>query len=176
MPENPIQENDEFSPLEKPIITSAKKEPKPKTRKPKTQGQLEQFEKIRLKRLDMINEKNEKKRVEASLLLLKHGYVKKEELENSQDSLAKESSPAPKKMSVVKSQKEESESDTEPEVIVIKKKKKPKKTIIIEESESSDSDTPPQKPVIKQRPMVSQQNKKSVIKVHTPQTFNYFVD
>ena len=82
------------------------------------------------------------------------------------------------------------ESDSEVEVVVVKKKqkikekpKKKKKIITIEISDSeSDSEEDEPEPVKKQRPlaprqMVSQQNKKSLIKVHKPvEQINYFCD
>ena len=52
--ENLINDDDEQTPLEKPVTD---KKPIKKERKPKTPGQLEQFEKVRLKRLDKLKEK-----------------------------------------------------------------------------------------------------------------------
>jgi len=86
-----------------------------------------------------------------------------------------------------------SDSSSEEEVVIVKKKrekikekpKKKKKKIIIEisdsESESEEEEEEPE-PVKKQKPlkareMITQQNKKSLIKVHKPvEPINYFCD
>jgi len=83
-----------------------------------------------------------------------------------------------------------SDSSSEEEVVIVKKKrekikekpkKKKKKTIIeISDSESESGEEP--EPVKKQKPlkareMITQQNKKSLIKVHKPvEPINYFCD
>ena len=177
MADNSTMENlDNSVPLEKPLATKPPKVPKePKVpiesivsekgykervRKPKTPGQLEQFEKVRLKRLEDLRLKKEKQKVEAAALLLQHDYVKKE----PKDAVKKTAT-----------KKEGSGSDSEPEIVVVKKKKK-RVVVVREDSESEDEYDPPVRHVHTSRPMVSQQNKKSVIKVHTPQHINYFVD
>jgi len=83
---------------------------------------------------------------------------------------------------------ESGESDSEDEVVVVKKKKKvkevpkkKKKIITIEisdsESESEDEPEPVKQAPLKPRQMVTQQNKKSLIKVHKPvEQINYFCD
>jgi len=78
---------------------------------------------------------------------------------------------------------DESEEESEEEIVIKKKRKvkevKPppkKRTIVIEVSSSeseSDEEPPPPK---KQRAMVSQQNRKSIIKVHRQEPINYFAD
>jgi len=161
--ENLTNDDDEQIPLEKPIID---KKTIKKERKPKTPAQLEQFEKVRLKRLDKLKEKKELQKIEASKLLLNNGYVKKEEL------------PPKKTIEPIKqilTPHVDNESDNDDEnVIIVKKKKKPKKkTIIIEESDESEEE--PEVVYKKTRDLISQQNKKSVLKIHRPQVHDYFV-
>ena len=83
-------------------------------------------------------------------------------------------------------------TDYEEEVVIVKKKrekvkekpKKKKKKIIIEisDSESEEEEEEEPEPVKKQKPlkardMITQQNKKSLIKVHKPaEPTNYFCD
>ena len=85
-----------------------------------------------------------------------------------------------------------SDSSSEEEVVIVKKKrekvkekpKKKKKKIIIEisDSESEEEEEEDPEPVKKQKPlkardMITQQNKKSLIKVHKPvEPINYFCD
>ena len=164
-----IKENDDM-PLEKQIID---KKPVKKERKPKTPAQLEQFEKIRLKRLDKINEKRELQKIEASKLLLNNGYVKKEDL------------PPPKRIEPIKQvltphepyEQDKTDSESDNDVIIVKKKKKPKKkTIIIEESDEEEEE--PEviyNTVKKTRDFITQQNKKSVLKIHRPSPHDYFI-
>jgi len=175
MSDIPIKENltnddireDEEIPLEKPVIG---KQTIKKERKPKTPAQLEQFEKVRLKRLDKLKEKKELEKIEASKLLLNNGYVKKEELPPK-----KTIEPIKQILTPHTDDKTDNESDNDDEnVIIVKKKKKPKKkTIIIEESDESEEE--PQVVYKKTRDLISQQNKKSVLKIHRPQVHDYFV-
>jgi hypothetical protein len=107
----------------------------------------------------------------------------------------KEQENKPKPKQVIKEESEsESESSSSEEEVVIKKKKrikevkevkktKKKKVITIELSDSdSDSEEEEEEPVKKQKPlkardMITQQNKKSLIKVHKPaEQINYFCD
>ena len=178
MSDIPIKENltnedandDDQIPLEKPTIA---KQTIKKERKPKTPAQLEQFEKVRMKRLDKLKEKKELQKIEASKLLLNNGYVKKEEL------------PAKKRIEPIKQiltphidDDDDDDDDNNDDVIIVKKKKKPKKkTIIIEESESEEEEEPEivYNKVKKTRDFITQQNKKSVLKIHRPQVHDYFV-
>ena len=150
--------DDSDTPLQKPLKVKEKK-----PRKPKTEKQLQQFENARLKRQEKIKESKLNKKIEASKLLLEHGYqapltpVHQEPIDETT----------------------EEENSEDNEIIIIKKKKKPKKkTYIIQESSDDDSDGEEEK--VKQiynksRQMVSQQNKKSMIKIHKP-SHNYFVE
>lgn len=153
---NDEQIDDNNIPLLKPL-----KEKKP--RPPKTAKQIEQFENARLKRQEILKEKNLNKKLEASKLLLEHGYTLPEKKEVINE-----------KPKVIKPDDSDDESDNE--VVIIKKKKKPKKkTYIIEESSEDEDESEKVKQIYKQsRQMVSQQNKKSIIKVNNPH--NYFVD
>jgi hypothetical protein len=170
--------NDINEPLTKPI-----KEKKP--RPPKTQAQLEQFQKVRLKRAESLKQKTITKKIEASKLLLSHGIelpakpiIQEEKLPAKKQNIKQVLTPTHKDV------EEESESDDEPPVIIVKKKKKKKqpKTIIIEESDSeSDNESDANQHYINKvkqaRHFVSQQNKKSLIKVHKKNDVpNYFVD
>jgi len=160
---------------ETPII----KEKKPK--KSRTDKQLEQFKVAQEKRAASIETQKDAKRLASAKLILENDIKVKTVLKKQQ------------KAAVVKEESSDESSESEAEVIqVIKKKKaKPKpvvaakkkrKTIIIEVSDSdsdtdsdSDDDTPP--PAPRQREMITQQNKKSLIKVHKPApVMNYFAD
>lgn len=177
--------NDINEPLQKPIkntpVSINTDEPKPKKpRKPKTPAQLEQFEKVRQKRLESLKQKSINKKIEASKLLLSHGIELpakeskiKEDLPQAKPKYHQELTPTHKDDT-------DNESDEEPPVIIVKKKKKKKqpKTIIIEESSDEEDDQQHYINKVKEaRHFVSQQNKKSLIKVHKKQEVpNYFVD
>ena len=107
-------------------------EPIKKTRKPKTEKQLQAFQKALEVRKNNLALKNEQKKIEASKYLLKKGIkLPKVEIEEEDD---------------------ESIEDDEPEVIYVKKppkkadkKKKKKKKIIIEsDTEESESESEPE--------------------------------
>ena len=147
---NELNELNEEVPLLKPV----------KVKKPRTQKQLEAFtvvqEKLKAKR----DEQLEMKKVEAAKLLLKHESKTK------------------KKTNVT-----ESESSSEEEIIYLKrdkpKKKKKVKTIILSSSESeSETESDDNVEPIKEKKFISQQSKKSIIKVSKPEPIkrNYFVD
>jgi hypothetical protein len=177
--------NDINEPLQKPIknmpVSINTDEPKPKKpRKPKTPAQLEQFERVRQKRLESLQQKTINKKIEASKLLLSHGI----ELPSKAEPKIKEELPQAKPkyhQELTPKDDTDDESDDEPPVIIVKKKKKKKqpKTIIIEESDSDEDDAQQHyiNKVKEARHFVSQQNKKSLIKVHKKQEVpNYFVD
>ena len=161
------QEIDE--PLTKPIKV---KKPRP----PKTEKQMEQFQNAKKKRDEALKKKKEEKELESAKLLLSHGYeIKKHD--NSMCPPAQElpSKKKPKQILSPAVDESSSEEDEAPLIIVKKKKKKKPKTIVIEESES-DEEEEPSIQYIKKRDFVSQQNKKSVIKVHKNNVVpNYFV-
>ena len=179
--------NDINEPLQKPIknmpVSINTDEPKPKKpRNQKTPEQLEQFEKVRQKRLESLKQKTINKKIEASKLLLEHGI----ELPSKAEPKLKEELPQAKpkyhqELTPIHKEDTDNESDDEPPVIIVKKKKKKKqpKTIIIEESESEEEDAQQHyiNKVKEARHFVSQQNKKSLIKVHKKHDVpNYFVD
>ena len=128
--------------------------------KPKRQmseKQKENFKLLQEKRMKSIENKKLEKKIEASKLLLQHNITK--------DNITK----------VKKEPKYvyESSSDDEPEIIYVKKNKstKSKKKIIVEESDTEDEYEEPINKVKKSWGS-SQQNKKSVVKVNTPQYTN----
>ena len=198
MSDNPNTESSENlnEPLEKPI-----KEKKP--RKPKTHAQLEQFETVRLKLAEKRQQTKLDKEIKASQLLLSHGIelpAKRGDIspltpfqkERVRDGDISPLTPFQKeglkgnvvsfRENVVLSNDDDNDDDDdEPQVIIVKKKKKKKqpKTIIVEES-SSESDDDEQQYINKvkeARHFISQQNKKSLIKVHKKNDVpNYFVD
>lgn len=104
---------------------------KRKMTKPKTQAQLQAFEKARLTRLANIEKLNKQKELYYAKLLEEHN----KQIEPEVKPVAKK---APKKQVIYK----EEESDSEPEVVYVKKpsKKKKKKKIIIESSSESSSE------------------------------------
>lgn len=145
--------------------------PTPKPKKKMTENQLNNLKKgqeIMQKNREM---KKLNKKIEASKILLENNIevapkkkpVKPIEIESEDEK--------PIKKKPVKKIIEE--SDDEEDVIIVKKKKKPK-TIIIEESESDNDsvDTVPEK----KRPLKSQENKKSSIKMthQLPTNFTNF--
>ncbi|MEI6371493.1 MAG: hypothetical protein WCO49_17570 [Nostocales cyanobacterium ELA608] len=173
MSDNIIKENvEEEVPLEKPIKKVIETIPIAKETKPKkarTPAQLAQFENARVKRQANIKLKEDNKKLEASKLLLDNGYVKKDDVKPTEI----------KKVIQEPVDVTTDESEAESEIIIVKKKKKPKKkTYIIEESSDDEEyEINKAKEVYKKsRNMVSQQNKKSIIKVNTPSFLNYFVD
>ena len=177
MSENNITENvEEEIPLEKPIkkvdeSLPITKEKKPK--KPRSPAQIKQFEDVKIKRKENIIQKETSKKIEASKLLLENGYVKKDDVKPVEEIKTK------KKVIQEPVDVTTDESEAESEIIIVKKKKKPKKkTYIIEESSDDEEyEINKAKEVYKKsRNMVSQQNKKSIIKVNTPSYLNYFVD
>jgi len=159
--------------LEKPI-----KEKKP--RKPKTQAQLEQFEKVRLKLAEKRQQTKLDKEIKASQLLLSHNI----ELPSKQP-IIKEDLPQAKPQKIKQSLQEpinndeDDDDDNAPQIIIVKKKKKKQpKTIIVEETDSESDDEQQYINKVKEaRNFISQQNKKSLIKVHKKNDVpNYFVD
>ena len=118
-----------------------------RTKKERSEKQLQHTENMRKKRFENIEKAKLNKKIEASKILLENDVK-------------------PKKKII-----KEPESESEEEVIIIEKKKKPKKKtkrIIIEES-SSDEEEEDEKEEEKRapnRPFKSQQNKKSIIKIN----------
>lgn len=128
--------------------------PLEKTKKVRSEKQVEQFKQIVNKRKENIEKKKLEKKIEASKLLLQHDVKISE----------------PKKKVIAK---EESESDnnSEPEIVIVSKKKKKKPIkIAIEESDEEDEEEEISKPkyINKAREFKHQNYKKSIIKHFPP--------
>ena len=164
---------------------------KPKTKRKMSENQMKNLEVGRQRRKEKLEEKKESLKMEYAKKLyeedLKNKSLKPDT--NSEDNLRQsKSKPKPKPAPV-----EESSSEEEEVIIRSKqstKKKKKKKKVVIELS-SSDDDTDEEEEEEAEprrglgdeitnpkpsRKMVSQQNKKSIIKVTEPFKRNYFAD
>jgi len=138
---------------------------KPKKEKRKqSEKQVEQFKMATQKRAENAKTRLNERKIESAKLLLENDFKVKK-----------------KKIKAVEPESEtESESEEEEEVIVVKKKKrsKPKrKKIITIEVSDDDTSSEDEEPIV--RKMTTQQNKRSVIKVHKPPEkpfFNCFTD
>ena len=148
--------------------------PLTKQKKPRSQAQIEAFEKVKEKRRQNLEAKKQEKIINSAKLILE------EETKRSNfacEAPLKKSQPK-KKVKHVEPEQEpetESESESEEEVIVVKKSKPVKKQkkvrkIIIEESSSEDEDDeseyepePPQKP-----------QRKPVVRVIRPNPNDFF--
>ena len=140
--------------------------------KPKTEAQLKQFELVKQKRQESVEKRKLEKRIEASKLLLAHNIPIPETPVSVPTKTAPTPPPSP----------EESSSSEEEEIIVKKAAKKPRKKRVIKiemsDSDSSESEPEPVKhePPKKNKSFRSQQNRKSVITMHTPKPSCYFDD
>jgi hypothetical protein len=179
-----------------------------KEKKPRTENQINQFKRLQEVRKEKLNNRKLEKKIEASKLLLQQDpeFLKKfsQELnqvptptsesndkitevdENNNTNSNNNSTSSNNKGKVSKKEPTVIELDTDEEseesVIIVKKKAKPKKKkkIIVEQSEESSSGTDEEtvKVMKPQRNFVSQQNRKSVIKIHEkakPSFEHYFV-
>ena len=153
---------DDTANIEQPI-ESVEKPKQIRVKKPRTEKQIKQFESLcKSKRTDNIKESKKLKKLEASKLLLENEYEIKPKV-----APVVPSSPSP-------TSPDSDESDNEPTIIIKKKKKPRKKTIIIEESDSDEESVEYVRP--KERKFVTQQNQKSVVKIHHKSVPNYFAD
>jgi hypothetical protein len=121
-----------------------------KPRPPKTEAQKQQFQNVLKKRKELLDKAMLEKKIEASKLLLSQGLE------------------IPKINNKVDVVEESSSDESEEEVIIVKRKpKKKKKIIYMSESSESDSDSDGNPPAHnhQKRNFITQQNKKSVIKV-----------
>lgn len=152
---------------------------KPKTKRKMSENQMKNLEVGRQRRKEKLEEKKESIKMEYAKKLyeedLKNKSLKPDT--NIEDNLKKSKS-KPKPAPV-----EESSSEEEEEVIIRSKqstkKKKKKKKVVIELSSSDDDTDEEEEEEAEPKPsrkMVSQQNKKSVIKVTEPVKKNYFAD
>ena len=145
--------------------------PLTKQKKPRSQAQIEAFERVKEKRRQNLEAKKQEKLINSAKLILE------EETKKTSHVPLKKSQPK-KKVKHVEPEPEpetESESESEEEVIVVKKSKPVKKQkkvrkIIIEESSSEDEDDeseyepePPQKP-----------QRKPVVRVIRPNPNDFF--
>jgi hypothetical protein len=192
-------------PLTKSKGGRPKNPPKVKEKKPRTEKQIEAFNKAQQKIKEIREKKKEEKKIEASKLLLEKGIelpvlFKKELTENETTPLTKKQ---PKPQPVLNLPPEEGQDtgpEEEEEIVYIKKDKKVKpipkkkrKKIIVYQDNSSDSESDSssdeeieEEEDLKPKHFKSQRNKKSLIKVYdTPQhkpkpplnhSTNYFCD
>jgi hypothetical protein len=180
-----MSDNDDIEnnvPLEKTKTIKEAKEVKVKEKKPRTEKQKAQFQEVMTKRKENIEKKKLEKKVEASKLLAEKDPDFFKQLAPVAESEVKvKKTKAPKEPTVINL---DDESESEESVIIVKRKpksKKKKKKIIVEESESSSSSSDEEVAQLPKpkRNFVSQQNKKSIIKIHnkpsTPSYENYFV-
>lgn len=148
-----------------------------KEKKPRSEKQIAQFLEVANRRKESLEKKNLEKKIEASKLLLKHDpeYIKKQtpieqSVEQPNEQRIVENKPKKKEPKII--EVDNSSSDSEESVIIIKKKKnkkQKKKKIIIEESESESSSSEEEDVVQMQKPkrnFITQQNKKSIVKIH----------
>jgi len=145
----------------------------PIVKKQKSEKQLEQFKLAQQKRKEnIIDKKKQERKLEASRLILEH---------------EKKVNNKPVQEKVIENQQEESsDNETEQEVIIKRKHPKKKKKVIrvvVSDSESDESGesikATKSPPITRTREMISQRNKKSVIKTHLPPSSNpnnYFCD
>ena len=159
---------------------------KPKKKREMTEKQKASLEVGRQKRKEKIEEKKESLKMEyakklyESSLEVSDPQTSKEDLKNKPpkpDTYGQNHPIQTKSKSKPKPAPVEESSSEEEEVIIRSKqsKKKKKKKVVIELS-SSDDDSDMEDDVKPTRNMVSQQNKKSVIKVTEPIKKNYFAD
>ena len=162
--------------LENIAVTKPKQEKKPRSEKQKAQ-----FQQVFNKRKEILEKKNLEKKIEASKLLLQHDpeFINKQKIiepltpHNDDVVIKKKKEPKIIEMS-------DSDNDSEESVIIIKKKtskpKKKKKKIIIEESSDSSSSGEDEEVITLPKPkreFTTQQNKKSIVKIHEKPKVNY---
>ena len=152
-----------------------------KEKKPRSEKQKAQFQQVFNKRKEILEKKNLDKKIEASKLLLQHDpeFINKqkivEPLTPHIDDVVIKKKKEPKIIEM-----SDSDNDSDESVIIIKKKtskpKKKKKKIIIEESEESSSSGEDEEVITLPKPkreFTTQQNKKSIVKIHEKPKVNY---
>ena len=143
---------------------------KPKKKREMTEKQKASLESGRQKRKEKLNEKKESLKMEYAKKLYEEEQSKKQQQEKPITQKQKVKPPPPP-------QEESSSSEEEEVIIKSKPSKKKKKKIVIELSSSDDdSDTDVKATTKPTRSMITQQNKKSIIKVTEPSKKNYFAD
>ena len=156
--------------------------PLTKQKKPRSQAQIEAFERVKEKRRQNLEAKKQEKLINSAKLILE------EETKKTSHVPLKKSQPK-KKVKHVEPEPEpetESESQSEEEVIVVKKSKPVKKQkkvrkIIIEESSSEDEDDeseyepePPQRPQRKPAQFRLGSDERPVVRVIRPNPNDFF--
>jgi len=131
---------------------------KVKTRKPKTEKQMEQFKKVVEARKKKIEDNKLQKKIEASKFLLEHSAL--------EQGITQTPTIKKKLLPKLDNDLHEDDSSSEEQVVVIKKKKKSKKKKIIVVEEDSDDSSEEEEEVKPVRSLKTQRNKKSVIKIH----------
>ena len=154
-----------------------------RTKKPRTEKQVKQFQEALVARKAKI----EQRKLEKIKMLIEKGLMKEDVLNTVKSKKGNDKKPEQEPETEPKD--ETSDTDEEPEIVVIKKtkkEKKPKKKIIyLEENEDSSSDDDELQRV-KEKVFKSQRNKKSVVKtnnqppkkekIESKIPINYFVD
>lgn len=182
--------------ITKQIINEESMTKPTKEKKPRSEKQIEQFKQAQQKRKEAIDKRNTEKKIEASKILLANNIplpaqqkikqVPTPTHDNDNEEVLTTKTKPKKQPKIV--ELDNTDSESEDSIIIVKKKSKPKKKkkIIIQQSdsESSGDDEPPvqvaqAKEKQSNRAFVSQQNKKSVIKIHDkpilPSFEHYFV-
>jgi hypothetical protein len=142
--------------------------PLTKSKKPRSQAQIEAFEKVKEKRRQNLEAKKQEKILNSAKLILEEETKKKSE-----------KLPSKKKVKHVEPEPEpEPESESEEEVIVVKKAKPIKKQkkvrkIIIEES-SSEEEEEEESEYEQEPPPVKRNQRKSVVRVIRPNPNDFF--
>jgi hypothetical protein len=147
--------------------------PLTKQKKPRSQAQIEAFEKVKEKRRQNLEAKKQEKLINSAKLLLEEETKKTSRVEHEVP--LKKSQPKKKVKHVEPEPEPKSESESEEEVIVVKKSKPVKKQkkvrkIIIEESSSEDEDDESEyEPEPPQRPQ-----RKPIVRVIRPNPNDFF--
>lgn len=118
---------------------------KKKAKKPRTEAQLEAFEKVKEKRRQNLEAKKQEKILNSAKLLIEQETKKSQPSSIPLEDSVPRVKTQPKKKKIELEPEPESESESEEEIIIVKKPKpKPKKKkvrkIIIEESSSDEED------------------------------------
>ena len=168
-----------------------------KEKKPRTEKQLEQIANMQKARQSNIEKRKEEKLLSSAILIVEKAKKipkeKKIPKAKKEIEIEKEIEKEPEIETEELQEEEYLESEPEEEIIEIKRKVKTpkvkevkpvkekvvkkKKRIVIELSESSDEEEEEEEEVpIPKRKMISQQNEKSQIKVHSKPLLNIFAD
>lgn len=174
--EKPMSDDEQDTPLikMKKSVGRPKNPPKIKEKKPRTDKQIAAFAKVVEKNKEYKAKKLEEKKIESAKLLLANGIELPNVKAKQQDDDVVEPTPPVKRKS--KPIEEEAE-EVENEIIYVKqprkgvaaepKPKKKRKIIVYQDQSSDESSSEEEQEVhIKSKSFKTQQNKKSLIKVH----------